>query len=378
MIEVAAPEVDHRRVVIVHEWLTNLAGSEKVVDAMRQAFPGATVAAAVCDRRVFPDWDVVTTPLQWLAGTRPHAHVQLLPLIPAAWLATRLPPADVYILSLHTFTAFARIPRDRPHLVYCHTPPRFLASADLLEQERLPAWQRPLGRLRSSYGRVDRRRATRLTHWIANSRHIANRIEEFYGIPADVIHPPVDVERFAAAGAAGAAANGAEARGGPGDYFVAVSRLVPYKQIDLAVEAFRGVDARLVVVGHGREAERLRAIAPPNVEFRGHVADADLPGLIAGAQGFVFPGVEDFGITPVEAMAAGTPVIARRAGGVVETVVEGTSGVFFDEPSAGALRDALHEFQVRSWDRAAVAASVQRFSAERFRREVRAAVARVA
>lgn len=352
-------------VVLVHEWLTNVAGSEKVVAAMRRAYPGAPLFTSMWWPPAFPDWAPRTSFLQRFA-TGPDAHVRMLPALPAAFRALRLPEAELVITSFHTFALHARVRQHTPHLVYCHTPPRFLWAAEQLAGEALPGppW---LGAVAGVTLRpVDRRRAQRPTLFVANARTVARRIERAYGRPAVVVHPPVEIERFAAATSTVR-----------GEHLLVLSRLVPYKRVDLAVAACTELGVPLVVAGDGRAADRLRAIAGPTVSFVGRVDDDELPALVASARALLFPGEEDFGITPVEAMAAGTPVVAYGRGGATETVVDGLSGVLVEEQSVAAFTRGIQRALGTTWDHEAVSASVRRFDEERFRRELRDAAASI-
>lgn len=350
-------------VTIVHEWLTNLAGSEKVVAAMRTAFPGAPVATSVWWPEAFEGWDVRPSALQRLVRS-PNDHIRLLPLLPLAFASLRVPEAGTVVTSFHTFALYARVPRDARHVVYCHTPPRFLWHAEQLEGERLPL-PAPLADAASAVLRpLDRSRARRPDRFVANSRTTAERIRSAYGRDAVVVHPPVDVERFRRATTMA-----------QGDHYLLVSRLVPYKRVDLAIAAFSELGLPLVVAGRGREEASLRRLAGPNVRFAGHVSDEELPALMGSARALVFPGEEDFGITPVEAMAAGTPVVAFRRGGATETVEEGRSGWFFDEQRPDSLLDAVRRADATDWDRADISASAERFTEARFVAAMRDAVA---
>jgi glycosyltransferase involved in cell wall biosynthesis len=348
------------QVSLVHEWLTNRAGSEQVVGALRRTFPGSSVSTTVINRSEFPDWEPVHTSVLQRFAHGPTAHEQLLPLLPAAWRTVEVPDADLVITSFHTFALRARRPAGVPHLVYCYTPPRFLYEADQLADERRAAGL-ALRAARALLGPGDQRRAHRPARWVADSTEVQGRIRRTYGLDAEVVLPPVEVDHFAAA------------LGTPvGDHHLVFGRLVPYKRVDLAVAAFAELGTPLVVAGTGRQAEELAAAAPPNVRFVGRVEDDDLPGLLAGARSLVFPGLEDFGIIPVEAMAAGTPVVAYGRGGVLDSVTDGETGVLFDEPTPEALVAAVRRAEAEPWDRAAISASTQRFAEDRFAREMRA------
>lgn len=347
------------RVALVHEWLTNPAGSEQVVAALRGAFPGSPLLTTVFRPGAFPGWyGVSTTHLQPLVRG-PGSHVRLLPAMPFAWSAAQVPAADLVITSFHTFALYARVPPSTPHLVYCHTPPRFIWLTGQLAGERVPGGRLALRAAAIAMRPLDRHRARAPTSWAANSAATAARVHHAYGRPATIVHPPVDVARFAA-----------ELGSPQEEHFVLASRLVPYKRVELAVEAFRGLPWPLTVAGTGRQLDELRRRAPPNVRFVGRVADAELPALLAGARAVLLPGEEDFGILAVEAMAAGTPVVALARGGALETVIPGTSGLFFHQATPAALAEAVRRAAATDWDRAAVSASVRRFAPSRFHAEM--------
>ena len=346
-------------VELVHEWLTNMAGSEKVAGALRRAFPGAGLSTSLYYPPEFPGWDPVRTTFLQPFATRRGAHLRVLPLIPAAMHTLQVPPADLVVTSFHSFALDARVPRDARHIVYCHTPPRFLYEREQLAGERGLSTGLT-GAAAAVLQPGDRRRSRRPDLWVANSTEVRGRIRAAYRRDAEVVHPPVEVERFAAA------------LGEPeGDYFVSFCRLVAYKHVDLVIEAFRELGWPLVVAGEGRARAALEATAPPNVRFAGRVPDEELPALLAGARGLVFAGVEDFGITMVEAMAAGTPVIALDAGGAQDSVDPGRSGLLFAEPTTESLVAALREAEATDWDRADVSASTERFAERHFAEAMR-------
>jgi glycosyltransferase involved in cell wall biosynthesis len=205
--------------------------------------------------------------------------------------------------------------------------------------------------------RWDRAAAGRVDHFIAISSEVQRRIARFYGRESTIIYPPVDSRRFA-----GAVAPKAET----GDYFLSLGRLIPYKRVDLAVRACTALNLPLWVGGAGRDRARLERLAGPTVRFLGRVPEADLPALFAGARGFIFPGLEDFGITPVQALAAGRPVIAFAGGGALDTVQDGVTGVLFSEPTVASLQAALLRFQGLRFDPAVLCAAAQRFDTGEF------------
>jgi len=202
--------------------------------------------------------------------------------------------------------------------------------------------------------------------YVANSKTVALRIENAYGRKAEVVYPPVEVERI------GAIADGLPRE--PGDAYVVVSRLVPHKRVDLAVAAFNHLGLPLTIVGDGRAMERLKTAAGPNIHFLGRRDDREVAELLATSRGLILPAIEDFGITAVEAQAAGRPVIALNAGGAQESVVPGKTGVLFAESSIGSLIDAVRDAEGTAWDRARIMANAARFGRERFQREMLAEI----
>lgn len=316
------------RTLIVHEWLTNNAGADRVVGALRSLLDAPVATTMRSDDPAFADWEVHTSALQRFARGS-QSHVPALPLMPAAWQAMKLPPADLVITSFHTFAHWARIPVDAEHLIYCHTPPRYLWPIDPSGHRLLT--ERALGPARLLGRPTDRRRSLRRpARWVTNSTFTARRLEEAYGLQSIVIEPPVDYAPFEAAATATPKS----------DYYLTFGRVVPQKGVALAVDAFRGLDAKLVVAGAGRQLNKLRASAPPNVEFTGYVPEHEKPALLASARALIVPGTEDFGIVPHEALAAGTPVIAFRSGGLYESMPHDWA-TWFDAPNVHAIRDAI-------------------------------------
>ena len=349
-------------VAIVHEWMTNLAGSEKCVLAMQEAFPRHRLYTSVVNGEVFPNASLTAraSALQRLAFAR-RSHARALPLIPPAMRMLRLESDhDLVIRSFHSFATLPRSSVPTPELIYCYTPPRFLYRRGTMAAEH------PGLRLAMAIGRPllaggDRRRVCRATAVLAISSAVADRIKQTYGVCAEVIHPPVEVDRFAG-------------RLGPReDFFIYCSRLVPYKRPDIAVEAFRGLPHRLVVVGDGRSRARLEARAPSNVTFTGHLPDPERDDLLSRARGFVFPGEEDFGIAPVEALAAGCPVVALGRGGALDYVAHERNGLLVESQSPEAFAAAITRTTEREWDHNEIQESAQRFSSDRFITRLRAA-----
>jgi glycosyltransferase involved in cell wall biosynthesis len=320
------------------------------------------VSPAIENRRV------VTSFIQRLPDAAAR-YRQYLPLMPAAVGHFDLRGYDLVLSSSHCVAKGARPGPGAVHVCYCFTPMRYVWDrqadylgdrAGLLARVGLPA-------LAPALRAWDRRTSRRAHHYVAISEHVRARIRRCYGREAAVIYPPVDLPRF-------------EPAEGPGaDFYLVVSALVPYKRVDLAVQAATALGRRLLVVGTGPEAARLRAHAGPTVEFLGWRSDADVACLYARCRAVLFPGCEDFGIVPLEAMAAGRPVIALAAGGALETVAPlggaaAPTGVLFVEQSAEALAAAMRRFEAHEarFDPRALRARAEPFGRERFRAEMRA------
>lgn len=351
------------KVAVVHEWLTNRAGSERCVEALLEAFPDHRLYTSLHQPDLFPaiaPERVHASAIQPLFD-RPHGHLRAAPLLPFAMRSLRIDePVDAAVYSFHHFATQVRAPLDLPTLAYVYTPPRFIHRAGSLRDEPGRLARLALGVAHGLAGvdrRLLRRRATEL---VAISDAVAQRCRQAYGVSPRVIHPPVDVERLAA-----------RVRRDSDDFFLMVGRLVPYKRPDLAIDAFAAMgDLRLKVVGDGRLADALAASAPPNVELVGHVTDDELHQLYGRARGALLPAEEDFGIVPVEAMAAGCPVVAYGAGGALDYIEPGRNGFTFPDPTAASLQAAVRQLLAADLDRHDVAASAQRFRRARFQAEV--------
>lgn len=360
------------RVALVHDWFTVYAGAERVVEQMLRVLPQADVYA-LADfleggaRGFLQGKPVRVSFIQGLPKARQHYRAYL-PLMPLAIEQFDLRGYDLVISSSHAVAKGVITGPDQLHLCMCHSPIRY--AWDLQHQYLresgleggLKSW---LARLLLHYLRLwDSRTANGVDGFIANSRYIARRILKVYRREAEVIYPPVDVEAFTL---------WQEKE----DFYLAASRMVPYKRMDLIVEAFAQMpDKKLVVIGDGLEMPKVRAKAGPNVTLLGYQPFEVLRDHMRRAKAFVFAAEEDFGIAPVEAQACGTPVIAFGRGGATETIVAGETGVFFQEQSVESLITAIEEFEKLSFDPLRVRRNAERFSAERFRQEFAALVER--
>ena len=286
----------------------------------------------------------------------------LLPLYPSAFAALDMSPFDLVISSTSSFAKGVRVRPGALHVSYVHTPTRFLWRLDEYAFDVAPWWSRPLlAAALPGLRRWDYAAAQRPDHIVANSRNVAERIMSCYGRTSDVLHCPADTEAFAPV-----------APREIGDDYIVAARLLPYKRVRLAVEACNALRAPLVVLGSGPDEARLRALAGPTVRFAGRVSDEERRLVFARARAIIVPGEEDFGLVPVEAAAAGRPTVAFAAGGAMETVVEGVTGVFFREPTADSLAEALRNLEPLAYDVNAMTAHAAKFSAERFRAGFRA------
>ncbi|HEY3759751.1 MAG TPA: glycosyltransferase [Solirubrobacteraceae bacterium] len=391
------------RVAVVHEWLTIPGGSEQVVLELLEMFPQAELFTSVYDPAPWPaqitDRPVHTSYLNRIPGARRH-YQKLLPLMDRAYRAFDLTGFDLVLSSSHACAKNVRVPRGALHVCYCHTPMRYAWEEGFLDGESLGALTRiALPPLLARLRRQDLAGAASPDVFVANSRHVAERIARYYGRTAVVVNPPVDVEHFL------------KLRRASEDYYLVFGRVVPYKRVDLAVAACAALGRGLKVAGDGRALEDVRSIAAqasagdvaaraagasgnrvesstagapaggsraalsPPIELLGRVADRERDALLSGARALLFPGEEDFGIVPVEAQAAGLPVIAYGVGGARETVSDGASGVLFEQQSRAGLIQAIERFEGLRLDEDEIRANAQRFGRERFRLEMAEVIA---
>jgi glycosyltransferase involved in cell wall biosynthesis len=345
------------RVAITTDWLNSFGGAERVLIELHRMFPEAPIYTTVHDPNGLPHsmrgWDVRTSFLQRVPFAK-RRHQAFLPLMPMAFEQFDL---GEYDLVLTTSSACAKGVITRPgtlNICYCYTPTRYLW--DLYhEYTREKKGQAFIAATAHWLRMWDRMAADRVDHFIAISHEVAGRIRRHYRRDAEVVYPPVDVERIRP--------NGHDAE----DFYLVVSRLVPYKRVDLAVEAANRQGCRLLVVGDGPERKRLEKQAGRTVRFLGRLDDAHIADLYARCRALLFPGFEDFGITPVEAQAAGRPVIAYGRGGAAETVVDGFTGVLFEEQTVECLMRAMLRMEEVAIDPEACRGQAERFSSATFR-----------
>ncbi len=358
------------RVAIVCDWLTGIGGAERVVLEMHKLYPDAPIYTSQYDPAKidwFADADVRTTWLQKL----PKSLKKFLPLL-RAWTFSRLDLSqyDLVISSSGAEAKGVHVRKNTTHISYIHAPTQYywIRYDEYLKKPGFPTglnWLARLG-LRLFIGplkRWDYRAAQQPDHILTNSTHTATMIKRCYGRDATVVHPPVETERFKVTGKP-------PLRHG----FVAAGRQTPYKRIDLAVEACNKLGMPLVVIGNGPDHRRLERLANRNVTFLSNVNDHDIAEHFQSALGFIMPNMDDFGIVAVEAMAAGTPVIAYKAGGALDYVVPGKTGLFFKEQTTEALVKSLSAIQTKSFDYAAIARHAEQFSVANFRKNLQTTI----
>lgn len=356
------------KVALIHEHMYQEGGAEKVLRQFQALYPDAPTFTTVFNRRGmgsdFASKDIRPSFIQHFPGGV-RMYKWFLPLMPAAVERFQLAPYDVVLSSNSCFAKGVITRPDAVHISFCHSHTRYLwnDSYDYVENLHYPRFfKRGIIAPYLSYLRMwDRLAADRVDHFIANSHSIQLGIKKYYQRDSTVIFPPVETHRFSLADAVD-------------KYFVTGGRLVSYKRFDLAIMAANQLGLPLTIFGAGPEEKKLRALAKPNVTFIGRINDEHKQRILARALAFINPQEEDFGITPVEAMAAGRPVIAYARGGALDTVKPGVSGVLFDEQAWEPLADAMIRFRASDYNPHAVKAWAEQFSEERFRSEIRAFV----
>jgi glycosyltransferase involved in cell wall biosynthesis len=346
------------RVALVHDFLTQFGGGERVLIEIHRLYPEAPIFTSIYAPEAFAGaydgMDVRTTWLQHVPGARRNFRT-LLPFYPLAFESIDLREFDLVISSTTSFAKGVRVGPKTLHVCYMHTPARFLWRQDEYAFDVVPALARPLfAAVVPFLRRWDLAAAGRPNRIVANSHNVAARIREVYGRESEVLYAPVSIEGFAPSPEID-------------EYYLVASRLLPYKRVALAIEACNLIAAPLVVMGSGPDEARLRRLAGPTVRFAGHVSDDERLRLFARARAVIVPGIEDFGLVPIEAAAAGRPTVAFAAGGALETVVEGETGIFFRDPTASALADVLQSLTPQSFDTNKLTAHARSFAPERFR-----------
>lgn len=370
------------KIALAHDWLNQMGGAENVLEGLVELYPGAPIFTTIYAPDLMPEayrrWDIRPTWLNRAPGIHRH-HQPYLPLYPAAVTGMDFSGYDLILSNKSGFIHGLRHTSRQLHICYCLAPTRYVWDyASYAAREGFGRWlDLAIGPLIRRLQQWDFAAAQPTSpseggwaggqgvdYFIAISTEIQTRLKKYYGRESVIIHPPVETGRFQPVARPG------------GDYYLIVSRLIPYKRIDLAVQAMTRLGKRLLIVGEGRDRPALEALAGPSVEFKGRLPDDEVADLMAHCRAFVFPGFEDFGIAPVQAQAAGRPVIAFAGGGALDTVLDGQTGLFFHEQSVEALIEAVERFEKSSFDPAIVRTQAERFSLPRFKRELGDFVAR--
>lgn len=351
------------KIAIVHDWLVTMRGGEKVLEVLCELFPDATLYTLVHKNgsvsSTIERMKIRKSLLQYIPFGVEH-YQYFLPLFPIIIKQFDLSNFDLVISSSHAVAKAVKTRKEALHICYCHTPMRYIWDQydDYFGRNcTSPAVRIVMRILRNPLQKWDVRSSKGVDYFIANSENVRSRILRLYKREAMVIYPPVEVQRFSVSQC-------------EKEYYLIVSALVPYKRIDLAVEVFNKIGKRLLIVGTGAEEKRLRKIANKNIEFLGWVDDEQLPILYAESKALIFPGEEDFGIVPVEAMACGKPVIAYAKGGALETVVDGKTGILFYRQTQESLIEAINNLESCSFNPDEIRSHALQFDREKFKERI--------
>jgi len=350
------------KIALAHDYLNQNGGAERVLENLHDMYPDAPIYTSMYDSEIMPSsyrsWDIRTSFMQRLPLVTKR-HQAYLMAYPIAFESFDMSGYDVVISNSSAFCKGVVTDPATLHISYCLTPMRWVwRYRDYVERERLGPMTRALLPPLIHYLRVwDAGASSRVDRYVAISRAVASRIKKYYRRDAEIIYPPVDCQQFGPPRE-------------PGDYYMTVGRLTPYQRKDLIVDAFRDLGLPVKIVGDGRDRERLQSRATSNIEFLGRVDDETLRELYAGARGYIISAEEDFGICPVEAQAAGRPVVAYGAGGALDTVLDGETGVHFTEQTPKALAAAVRRLESMSFDPYRIQQHAARFSAQVFRERI--------
>ncbi len=344
---------------MLHDYFTQLGGAEKVAEELYNMLPGADLFATVAIKKTIPDsLKSVTIHTSWMQNLPKIDKLYRLYflLYPFAVRSLDLSEYDLVISSSSGYIKGVKVNGDAIHVCYCHTPMRWAWSFDSYSARE--KFGGGLSTLLSGLIRGlrlwDEGAARQPDHFIANSENVAQRIMRAYGRYSEVIAPPIDIDRFSVSSE-------------QDDYYIVLARLVPYKRIDLAVSAFTRLNKRLVVIGTGTAEKSLMSEAGPTVEFVGRLSDEEVEKYVSRCRALLFPGEEDFGMSPLEVAAAGRPTIAFRAGGAIETIVENVTGLFFDTQTTESVIEAVERFEKQQWSSQVIRKHAEGFSREVFR-----------
>lgn len=350
------------KIAIVHDYLNQFGGAERVVSALNELYPEAPILTSIYNEGALPDnfrrMDIRTSFMQNIPFVF-RGFKLFFPFYPLAFENLDSSEFDLLLSSSSAYAKGVKKRADQLHICYCHTPARFLwRLEDYVKREAIPDWAKAfLPYLLEPIKAWDLRNSKKVDFFIANSKTVAERIRRIYNRESVIINPPVDAEIFKLSVI-------------DRDYYLVVSRLNSYKRIDLAVEAFSRLELPLKIIGDGPDRQRLQRLAGPNIEFLGRLPDAEVARHLAEGRGLVFPGEEDFGIAPLEAMACGRPVIAYKAGGALETVIDGETGIFFEAQTTESLVQAIKRFRFEVFDKQKLRDHALKFDKFEFKRKI--------
>jgi glycosyltransferase involved in cell wall biosynthesis len=354
------------KTAIVHDWLNQIGGAEDVLEKLVELYPSAPIYTSLYWRDGMPahwrQWDIRTSFIDRLPFA--HKRQQLyFPVYPLAFEQFDFRDYELVISNKSGFCHGIITGPETLHICYCLTPTRYVwRYHQYAEQENLSRLFRTImPPFLTQLRQWDRLAADRVDHFIAISQTIRQRIAKIYRRESTIIYPPVDTSRFASA---------VTSIEDVEDYYLLVGRLVPYRRIDILIQAFNKMGRPLLIAGSGRDRERLESLAGPTIEFLGRVPDEDLPGLMARCRAFMWPGEEDFGISPIQAMAAGRPVIAYAAGGALETVIPGHTGALFYEQTVEAIIKTVEQFDERALNPQVISTFAAQFDTLEFKRKM--------
>lgn len=350
------------KTAIVHDWFCNMGGGDKVAEIFLDIMPDSPIyTSCYLEKSLTPKLksaDIRASYLQKYINQKKDNHQKFLPFMPSAFESFDMSEYDI-VLSSSSCCAKGIITRPETiHICYCHTPMRYAWEYFYEYTEAMKPLKRKMINYMMNYMRIwDAVSANRVDYFIANSHNVAGRIRKHYRRDAAVVHPPIDTDYFVPGEK-------------EGDFYLCVSRLVKYKKIDLAVEACNRLHVPLIVIGQGAEYERLRSMAGSTVQILGRQPDEVIREYYQRCKAFLFPGEEDFGMTPLEVQSCGRPVIAYAGGGALETVVDGRTGVLFKEQTAESLMNAIEKMNQIKFEKAALRAHAKKFGKQRFLEEM--------